>query len=136
LRLTSEGNNANKYTGLTVQLTFMLITPIALAIAYFSMDQKVIPYEMSFKSFLITTAFCFIFVQAIVRICDYVLKQPGSIQAVRIKLRAQDYGDRDYSSQESSNPDMAHATGVWWHVFQRARRRSKRETDELELSQV
>ncbi|KAE9963762.1 hypothetical protein BLS_008928 [Venturia inaequalis] len=54
LRLTIENNEATQSTVSTTEWTICFFSPLALTIAYFSMPQEVIPFHMTFKSWLLS----------------------------------------------------------------------------------
>jgi len=52
--LSLEGNEAMQHNGMKTELTVSIISPIALATAYFTMPQAVVPFKLGPKSFVIT----------------------------------------------------------------------------------
>jgi len=54
LRLTRTSTEAAQYSGVNTQFALLALAPFALATAYFSMPQSVIPFRPTFKSFVAT----------------------------------------------------------------------------------
>jgi hypothetical protein len=63
-----ENNEATQHAKSTTEWTISVFTPVALTIAYFSMPQAVIPFHMSFRSFLIAL----VVISAIVRLLFFL----------------------------------------------------------------
>jgi hypothetical protein len=105
---------------------FQIITPFGLGIALFSVDQKVIPYEMNFRSFLLTTAVMFALVQIVVRICAAILEPPA---LPGDKLRPPAEADPD-------NPRPVNILGRWFQNIRLRRERLGRDDEPIELRQL
>ncbi|QDS70487.1 hypothetical protein FKW77_010088 [Venturia effusa] len=68
LRSTLESNEATQHNRSTTEWTISVFSPIALTIAYFSMPQDVIPFQLNFRSWIIAL----LVITAIVRVLFFI----------------------------------------------------------------